>query len=238
MLKAVVISHATKVIEEVRKELTRKGIVVFSEFDERHKLVHQLLSNDVDLVFWDIDSDEAQGLEITKKIKDRQLRTQVIFMLDSNSSMLKVLKLTAANYLLKPLHKERLAEAIETMINTFNAAAPLFDFIPGIAGLREHHIYLINLSNILYLYVEEDTVKILTEQNLIYTCKHPLKYWKERLVNHHFFQCYRSVLVNLDKVTEVIPSFNSTFMLKFNGDYPRVPVGRKYINSFKMSVGL
>lgn len=238
MLKAVVVSNATNVIEGVRKELTRKGIIVFSEFDEYHKLVHQLLSNDIDLVFWDIDSDEAQGLEIAKKIKDRQLRTQVIFMLNNNSSMLKVLKLTAANYLLKPLHQEQLAEAIENMINNFNAAEPFFDFIPQIAGLREEHIYLINLSNILYLYVEEDTVKMLTEQNLIYKCKHPLKYWRERLVQHNFFQCYRSVLVNLDKVKEVIPSFNSTFMLKFNGDFPGVPVGRKYINSFKGSVGL
>lgn len=105
-------------------------------------------------------------------------------------------------------------------------------------GIREERIYLIDLDSILYFFVEQAGVKIITEQKLIYKCKHSLKYWEERLTKHDFFKCHRSVLVNMEKVKEVVPSFNSTFSLRFNGNFNEVPVGRRYLYGFKQYIGL
>lgn len=44
--------------------------------------------------------------------------------------------------------------------------------------------------------------------------------------------------MNLEKVVEIVPYFNSTFILKMGGTDNTVPVGRKFLKVFKDAVGL
>ncbi|HNR05333.1 MAG TPA: LytTR family DNA-binding domain-containing protein, partial [Bacillota bacterium] len=53
-----------------------------------------------------------------------------------------------------------------------------------------------------------------------------------------FFRCHRSYIVNIDKITEIIPWFNNTYMLKLKGLDAEIPVSRQNILLFKKLMGI
>ncbi len=70
----------------------------------------------------------------------------------------------------------------------------------------------------------------------MYTVPHSLQFWEKKLPYCNFFRCHKGYIVNLEKVLEIIPSYNYTFDLKLEKYTKTLPVGRKYIKDFKKIV--
>ncbi|WP_414632711.1 MULTISPECIES: LytTR family DNA-binding domain-containing protein [unclassified Clostridium] len=93
-----------------------------------------------------------------------------------------------------------------------------------------------DLKNVLYFYSYSNEIKIITVDNCIYTVPHSLQFWEKKLPYGNFFRCHKGYIVNLEKVLEIIPSYNYTFDLKLEKYTKTLPVGRKYIKDFKKIV--
>lgn len=115
MLQALVISKQRHLIEELKLILKTKGIVILSEFDEYRTYLQQILEDEIDIIFLDMDFEEIQSLKIVQTIKERQLSTQVIVIANGNDSAVKFCELFAAHYITNPLCKEQLETTIENV---------------------------------------------------------------------------------------------------------------------------
>lgn len=102
-----------------------------------------------------------------------------------------------------------------------------------IVAAKENKKFLIDLKNILYFYSYSNEIKIITINNCVYTVQHSLQFLEKRLIFTNFFRCHKGYIVNLEKIIEIIPSYNYTFNLKLENYKNTVPVGRKYIKKFK-----
>jgi len=60
----------------------------------------------------------------------------------------------------------------------------------------------------------------------------------KKLPKEIFFRSHRSYIINTDKITEIIPWFNNTFMLKLQGEEVDIPVSRNNIIEFKHIMGI
>lgn len=107
-----------------------------------------------------------------------------------------------------------------------------------VVALKDNRRFLLPISSILYFYFSDDRVKIVTDKNLVYNVEHSLHFWEEKLLEKNFLRVHKGFVVNLEKVVEIVPYFNSTFMLKMSGTENTVPVGRKFLKVFKNAVGL
>jgi len=51
---------------------------------------------------------------------------------------------------------------------------------------------------------------------------------EEKLSSYSFIRCHRNFIVNLKYISEIIPWFNGTYILKFADINDEVPVSGKY----------
>ncbi|MCR3758642.1 LytTR family transcriptional regulator DNA-binding domain-containing protein [Clostridium felsineum] len=96
---------------------------------------------------------------------------------------------------------------------------------------------LINVKSILYFYSDNNIINIITDNDSIYSVNHSLSFWESKLSKVNFVRCQRGYLVNIEKVIEIVPYFNSTLALKISGHNNIVPIGRKFVKNFKRLVG-
>lgn len=113
---------------------------------------------------------------------------------------------------------------------------PVIKVFGKIVAERENRKFLLNTERILYFYSENDEVKIAVDDECTYYVGHTLQFWEKRLSEDNFFRCHKAYLVNLEKVIEIIPYFNSTLALKFIGHKNIIPVGRKFLKGFKIAI--
>lgn len=180
---------------------------------------------------------EAENANIYKN-------TQIVFLINNNDGE-KILKVLSLKYIVKDLISKQIQWQIKNIMasnqHVKECALKTYNYAPSIdkiVGILQNRMFLINLDDIFYLYADKEKINIVAEGNLNYRSKYTLKYWEVRLFRNDFFRCHRSFLVNMKKVVEICPSFNSTFVLKFNNHKELVPVGRNYIKAFKALVGL
>ncbi|MEW4110262.1 MULTISPECIES: LytTR family DNA-binding domain-containing protein [Bacillus cereus group] len=107
------------------------------------------------------------------------------------------------------------------------------DLPSKVVASRGNKKYLLKLSSILYFVYCDEKVKVVVEDDLEYDVKHSLHFWESKLLSLNFFRCHKGYIVNLEKVNEIVPSFNSTAFLVLEKHKDTVPVGRKYIKAFK-----
>lgn len=66
-----------------------------------------------------------------------------------------------------------------------------------------------------------------------------LRELENRLEQHKFLRTHKSFIVNTEKITEVIPWFNSTYVLIMEGCSENdIPVSRNYIKEFNQAMGM
>ncbi|WP_097004321.1 LytTR family DNA-binding domain-containing protein [Lacrimispora amygdalina] len=102
---------------------------------------------------------------------------------------------------------------------------------------RECYTFGLHFVTVLFYTKHGNDIMITTDDNCIYTVQHTLQFWEKKLIYWNFYRCHKCYIVNIEKVTEIIPSYNSTFLLRLEKHKNTVPVGRKFIKEFKEIIG-
>jgi DNA-binding LytR/AlgR family response regulator len=165
---------------------------------------------------------------------------------------LKAFEVNAIDYILKPVSEERVQVALNRVGKVMGnrgkgdkrmqreaiaqeAARRGGAQIPIWRGDR---ILLCKPSEVEYIVAEDKKLSIATSKGESYTCKETLNYWENRLKQDGFFRIHKGYLVNTEKIAEIIPWFNNTYMLKMKGTHHEIPVSRGFIKEFREIFGL
>ncbi|MUU77449.1 LytR/AlgR family response regulator transcription factor [Winogradskyella endarachnes] len=193
-----------------------------------------------DVVFLDIEMPNQSGLDILKYFPNR-IDFKIIFVTAYNQYAIEAFKLSAVDYLLKPLDTIELKEAVtkaEEAIKTNNLNDQLNKLRDSLKQLSIDKIALEIPKGIMFashkdiVYFEADSMYTnvqLINGNQKTICK-PLKHFVEQLErNAMFFKCHRSYLINLKYVDELV---------KDDGDYllmnnqKRIPISKSKRDQF------
>lgn len=93
-------------------------------------------------------------------------------------------------------------------------------------------INIINPSEIAYLMAKNGQVTVVTNDES-YLSNYSLCYWEQKLKDMYFYRCHKSYLVNIERIKEVQPFFDNTYIIKFEGLKDEVTVSRSYIKEFR-----
>lgn len=207
------------------KELSK--VEVIGVFSNALAALDFLKTNEVDLIFLDIEMPKVSGLEFAAQISGQTL---IIFTTAYAQYALKSYELDAIDYLLKPIDSSRLEKAIckavayqsllsESTKSTFEGSTEDFLMIKS-----ERRYYKIRFKDIRFIEGLKDYVVIYTQTKKLITAMN-LKNIHQKIPSDSFLRVSKSYVVNLN----AIDSFdNHTIYI----DEFEVPIGEVYKQEF------
>ena len=234
MLTCVIVEDEFPAREELKYFLTKhKEISLEKEFENPIDSLKYLQENKVDVVFLDINMPELDGMSLGKILTKLNPNIKIIFITAYRDYAAEAFEIKAFDYLLKPYSEKRITEVLNnlTMIKD-NSPTKEVEKINKVTVFLDEKMVVLSLDEIYYIEVSEKESLVYT-QNEIYTSKLKISKWGEILPKNKFYRTHRAYIVNLDKIKEVEPWFNGTFVLKIQDLKFKVPVSRNNIKEFK-----
>ena len=184
-------------------------------------------SNDVDLLFLDIQMPEVSGMELACMIPDT---ARIIFTTAFDQYAVDSYRTGALDYLLKPITYATFLEACNKALQWFSLMRQgenkLEEEIKSIFVKSEYKLIQINLDSIRYIEGLKDYVKIYTEETV-----HPIlslmnmKAMEQILPASRFIRVHRSFIVSKEKIREIDRN-----RIVFGDVY--IPIGDSYKQAF------
>ena len=166
-----------------------------------------------DLVLLDIEMPGHSGLELVDFFDEKEINFSIIFTTAYNEYAIQAFKLSALDYLLKPIIPEELINAISRMERQkslqFKALAENIqnEFFEKIAVPSGNTLILIKISDIVYIKGEGSYSEIYMQDKSKHMVSRNLKNFEEILLkDKRFLRTHKSYIVNFDEVV----SFNKS----------------------------
>lgn len=210
---------ATHLVDMLRFWLNEQQISAeISLFVSGEELLRVWVPGMYQIIFMDIYLEGADGIKISKLIRERDADCAIILTTISIDHGLDGFAVGAIHYLIKPVRPQGLDEAMRRCHHLLEANARYIDVVENRVPTR------IYLHDIRYIEVYGNSNQIFTTEReiKIYTTLDKLL---EQLETPPFLRCHRSYVVNLRHVEH--PTAKE-FPLKGGGS---VPIGRSYRNT-------
>lgn len=191
------------------------------------------------LVFLDIEMPGHSGLELLDFFDPHEVNFEVIFATAYDQYALRAFKLSAIDYLLKPIDPLELEQAVQKVAQKQKNAA-LFDaqtnyellrnvsaqrlVLPTASGIR-----FLDLDKIMYFRADGSYTEIITEANEKIIVSRVLKSFEDALDGHpDFLRAQRSYIINCRFITEYVKN-NASVRL---GNKHEIPIAADRLKAF------
>lgn len=200
-----------------------EGVEIVGEASNGPEAVKLIEEQRPDLVFLDIQMPGMDGFGVLRALSHKP---EVVFSTAYDSYAIQAFDVQAADYLLKPISRSRLAEAVRRVRGRRENGAPVPDVQEIVRSLQQRErryvlqlpvhrgrqILILPIEDIFWFEVEYRLVYAHTASER-YMTSFTLKDLEERLDAEVFFRAHKSRLVNLNQVKAIVPWFGGRFKL-------------------------
>ena len=217
------------------------GVNIVGRAGNGHEAVDLIERLQPDLVFLDVQMPGHTGLEVARRIRERQTLSQIVFVTAYDQHAIEAFEVDAVDYLLKPVDPARLTEAVDRVKRRLSSERPLHDRLERIVQLikdRQHRpeqlaikagerFLLVQADEIIYASLTDDSINIVTSQAVGTSNLRTLDELHARLDPSVFWRVHRSHLVNINKIKEIVPWFSRNYILRMkDAKATEIPVSR------------
>jgi DNA-binding LytR/AlgR family response regulator len=186
-----------------------------------------LAEHPFDAVFLDVRMPGLDGLELARVLRRFQTPPAVVFVSAYETGAVGAFELKALDYLMKPVSRRRLAEALSRVREARGAVAPpARDDVVPLPTLRGG-TRLVPRESILFLQADGDYVRVICDEER-FLMRGRVSDLARRWRQHGFVQVHRGYVANLRRAVEVRPHLNGTATLAFP-DGREIPVARRKV---------
>jgi DNA-binding LytR/AlgR family response regulator len=192
----------------------------------------------IDAVFLDVRMPGLGGLELARVLRRFEHSPAIVFVSAFDDAAVGAFEVAAVDYLVKPVSRRRLDEAIE---RAARRAAPeeqaaADDETLAVDALRGGGTRLLPRSSVLYLQAHGDYVRVASSEGR-FLVRARLSDLEERWAGHGFVRVHRGFVVNLRRAVEVRPRLNGTAVLVM-ADGAEVPIARRQVGELRRKLGV
>lgn len=194
-----------------------------------------------DAIFLDVRMPDLDGIQLARVLRRFAAPPQLVFVTAHDSAAVDAFELHALDYLLKPVGRRRLEEALERVAAAVSVAeqgpegdggeprspAPRESDVIAVANVRSGGTRLIPRSSILYAQSHGDFVRLVVGDGR-YLLRATLSDLQRRWEPFGFVRVHRQYIANLNKAVELRPLFGGTAELAFADDRT-IPVARRHV---------
>lgn len=167
-----------------------------------------------DIVFLDIEMPGHSGLELLDFFDESEINFSIIFVTAYNRYAIQAFKLSAVDYLLKPIETDDLLNAISlfeknkvkqnysALKSNLNTQQSKKIGINGVSSIQ-----FVDLIDILFFQAEGAYTKVYLKDGKMLLASKSLKHFEQILSEHfEFYRCHKSYIVNINYITEYVKS--------------------------------
>jgi two-component system LytT family response regulator len=229
-----------------RKELTNllsayPEVEIIGEAANADEAIEMIESKRPDLLFLDIQMPGKTGFDLLESIDAAPL---VIFTTAYDEYALKAFEVNALDYLLKPIHQDRLKSCLEKVLKEHKTIKEEeHEQAEYKLGLKDQvfvkdgdKCWFVKLADVRLFESDGNYIKVYFEQNKPMIHK-SLNALDKKLDDRAFFRASRKHIINLSWVESIESWFNGGLLVKLkNGD--KVEVSRRQASRFKEMMSL
>ena len=243
-MKAIIIDDEKQARISLRLLLEEycKDIEISSDCENLPEGVKAIRKHKPDVVFLDIEMPGHSGLELLDFFDETDINFSIIFTTAYNEFAVQAIRLSALDYLLKPIIPEELVAAVQKLEKQKKAQFSLLteniskEIPEKIAIPSGTDLLLLNISEICYIKGEGPYSEVLLSNNTKHLVSRNLKNFEEVLQHcKGFLRIHRSYIVNFNEAVSYSKSDNGWLNLK-NG--ASVPISPEKINLIMENISM
>jgi two-component system LytT family response regulator len=193
-----------------------ENINVIAECADLPEAVEQIKLLHPDVVFLDVQMPNYAGFEIAKFF--HEIKFEIIFVTAYDHYAIKAFDLSAIDYLIKPINRGRLKEAVQKLSHKIAERNKLVDYSVLLSSIQDKEFKqiiipelgdrrVLELSTIIAIEADGAYSKVHTVDGQVVTVSKTLKYFETVLPEEiHFFRSHRAWIINLKHLKQ----FNKT----------------------------
>lgn len=207
------------------------NIFVVGETTSVKSSIEWLKSDQVDLIFMDIQLSDGLCFEIFKHVS---IKAPIIFTTAYDKYAIQAFQENSIGYLLKPISRDKLKNAIQKYRNLFTQGKPNVDFRELVAYFQQNSyrqrisiqmgdkISFINIQEVAYFFSEETATFAVLKSGKRKIIDQSLSDLEQELDFNKFFRITRNCITNIESIESVHRYFNSRLIVNleptFSGD--------------------
>lgn len=248
-LRYALVEDEPPAAQRLRRLVTelRPDAVCLAEARDGEAGLHLLAMTQPDVVFLDIEFPPEGAFGLLAKAKGQGLSLPpIVFVTAFDRHAVDAFRWSAVDYLLKPLDRERLGEALERVAQRTAPAPDLEPLLEALQAVRREAAperFTLLWKGRLKVFRWDEVSHLSTENRLLFVHtaegRFPLDRTLdelERLLAPAFFRCHRGAMVALARVRELIPDAGGTGEVRLDtGD--RVSVSRDRLPELRRRLG-
>jgi len=188
-----------------------------------------------DLVFLDIQMPKLTGFEMLEVLDERP---EIIFITAYDQYAIKAFELNAADYLLKPYHKERLKEAVDKAAEKVfsgksdqKSKSQILPIKPELSSplnrivvRKGSSINIVPIDQVRYFEAQDDYVMIYFSAGKALK-QQTMKFYEDNLPKDNFVRIHRSYIVKVEEIKRIEPYGRDNHIAVLNSG-EKLPVSR------------
>ncbi|MDU6923242.1 LytR/AlgR family response regulator transcription factor [Franconibacter helveticus 513] len=216
---------------------------IVGTFDDGLDVLKFLQHNSVDAIFLDINIPSLDGVLLAQNISKFAHKPFIVFITAWKEHAVEAFELEAFDYILKPYQESRIISMLQKLEAAFaqqtspHASGPVNRENATINLIKDERIIVTDINDIYYAEAHEKMTFVYTRREA-YVMPVNITEFCSRLPEAHFFRCHRSYCVNLNKIREIEPWFNNTYILRLRDLDFQVPVSRSKVKEFRQLMRL
>lgn len=243
-LTAVIVDDEQLARDELAYLLKGTEVEVVAQGKNGVEAVNLIKDLSPDMVFLDVQMPGLDGFGVIKKLLDRKIQMpQVIFATAFDQYAVRAFEVNAADYLLKPFDKKRVAQAVEKAKSKLATPGTASDQLGALVKMLEQQqqrpqaakvllkssgrLFLVDQKDICYASIEDGIITVVATSMEGHSNCRTLEELLESLDPNLFWRAHRSYLVNIQRIKEVVPWFKSSYQIRMDDKkQAEIPVSR------------
>ncbi|MCS3050434.1 LytTR family DNA-binding domain-containing protein [Parabacteroides johnsonii] len=203
-----------------------------------------------DIIFLDIHLLDGNSFLFVEQAKPESL---IIFTTAYDEYAVQAFTVNSIDYLLKPIQRERLEEAIvkyenlaSNYLKEFNETHEVLDVLKSMSNPEKKYrtrflitstekFYKLSIEEIAYFYTEEKITFAVSHTGKEHIIDLTLERLFEQLDPDRFFRANRQIILHIDAITKIEPYFQNRIVVHVKPEFKeKILISREKITAFKM----
>lgn len=240
-MKAIIVDDEFLAREELKYFIQNYSkINIVSEFSDGIEVLKFIQNNEIDIIFLDINIPSLDGVLLAKSIIKFTKKPYIVFITAYKEHAVEAFEVEAFDYILKPYSESRIVSMLKKVENAYNSTKNNLpkNIMSNKINLWKNEKIIVSDINDIYYCVARERITYVYIKNEEYSVNLSISDFYEKLPKDIFFKCHRSYIVNINKIREIIPWFNSTYNLKLQDIDYEIPVSRSNVKEFKQLMNI
>jgi two-component system response regulator LytT len=209
---------------------------------------HLIETERPDLALLDIEMPGLDGFQLVRELNALESPPRVVFVTAYDRYALQAFEVSALDYLMKPVSRDRLLHAIDKTRTALGARIDWGDKISALLSSlpeskrrlskipvrRRKHLLLLDVEDVRYGYVKDGLVFVVTGEAHDLVSYRTLEEFASELDPAVFHRVHRSFLANVNHIREIIPQASGNYELVIDDtSATHIPLSRQHARELR-----